>query len=646
LIDNRVINKISQFWNKLVKSLMHIPSINSKFLCIIDRESPSLAAIISSYLNQSGSYLPVLEFPLVTASNRSRSAAEDEHTFSISRAQDFWIHAINMIGQVNPENIILGGLSTDQKSFLAIPDNYNQIEIEDIPAVDFMLFAFLEKPREKLPCKSGSVLQTLPLALREERILSIEEEAEAVVIDQKKGAGVIVIENDSSTTAVIAANFAASISADVYFIEGITRSNVRFIKEQISEWKNGVVNALDKLTYFIYPLVELIIFKNYQFGTFFTQGIPYSLPLENIIPFSYVNTHHDADFFILNNLLVPCDQIFGGALIFSPKFFDEEETQLVNLKMTNENYFSKILGDKDATTYEFEMNITEFPFELLHICSHGGEIEGNLLALEFVDSDGQSHLVEYESVLTFSPGFSTGLVAVTEKVFPKKFDGYQWKSPQFKAQHYPHKLFPEMYDAIYSNPRKSTIIKKGIIVTGSNSIKCSDSAYQCLFNSLAGNFHPIVFNNTCCSWLEVAESFLDAGTRGYIGTLWNIDNKNAVEFATTFYNQGFNLPVIETLHKAAQILRGTVDENIYMFWGLPITYLRHFNNPLTVRLNVIKRLLLNINQWNIVIQKFGTNKVTDSIKERINWIANELTKSFPMEEVLEVRSELSKGGNI
>ena len=42
---------------------------------------------------------------------------------------------------------------------------------------------------------------------------------------------------------------------------------------------------------------------------------------------------------------------------------------------------------------------------------------------------------------------------------------------------------------------------------------------------------PVVFNNSCLSWVGVGTDFLRAGAKGYIGTLWSVDQEHAAQFA-------------------------------------------------------------------------------------------------------------------
>jgi hypothetical protein len=43
------------------------PALIGRFLCIVDRDSIALAAVISSYLFEKNSYLPLFLFPPMTA---------------------------------------------------------------------------------------------------------------------------------------------------------------------------------------------------------------------------------------------------------------------------------------------------------------------------------------------------------------------------------------------------------------------------------------------------------------------------------------------------------------------------------------------------------------------------------------------------
>ncbi|MBK6974732.1 MAG: CHAT domain-containing protein [Sterolibacteriaceae bacterium] len=84
---------------------------------------------------------------------------------------------------------------------------------------------------------------------------------------------------------------------------------------------------------------------------------------------------------------------------------------------------------------------------------------------------------------------------------------------------------------------------------------------------------PLVFNNSCLSWTGVGREFLVAGARGYVGTLWSVDARNAAAFAIAAMDQ-----LVAGGRTIAASLRGSrVDpatEKAYVFVGAVSARLR------------------------------------------------------------------------
>lgn len=97
-----------------------VPDISKEFCCIVDRDQPALAAMISSHLSKAGEYLPIFEFPHATIEkNAGEEDKIDEHVITRSRSEEFNVFVANCIGRNGGcQNLILGGLSPEQKSYL------------------------------------------------------------------------------------------------------------------------------------------------------------------------------------------------------------------------------------------------------------------------------------------------------------------------------------------------------------------------------------------------------------------------------------------------------------------------------------------------------------------------------------------------
>lgn len=84
---------------------------------------------------------------------------------------------------------------------------------------------------------------------------------------------------------------------------------------------------------------------------------------------------------------------------------------------------------------------------------------------------------------------------------------------------------------------------------------------------------PIVFNNSCLSWVGVGREFVRAGARGYIGTLWSVHEAQAAEFAKAAVGAmtSVDAPVASALRCAGA---AGVDARAYIFIGTTATRLR------------------------------------------------------------------------
>jgi hypothetical protein len=610
---------------------MAIPRIDNKFICIVDYKRPELAAIISSYLYKEDFYLPIFEFPSVSSKvYEPETDLVDENTLSRIRANEFATFCNNIAAQIGADdNIVIAGLSREQKSYLDFIDKFNVINIDDANEIDFHLSPFLAFPKEVLNCKKENLLLGLFISQRENRILRINESAEDVFTDLVNDRGIVIIEDDKYVSSVIAVNYASSINSNICIVKAASQDDKQAIKDNIEEWKKGDTDKYKEIENVINERIGGIEFTRFTFATFFTNGLPYSLILKNCIACTYVGLHLRPDFFIVNNLIFERRNQFGGAVVFSPQFFKDEETKLISSILNKSNYFVKDLFGKEANVYNLDMHLKQFPYDIFHICSHGGEIEGHSVEEDFIDRDGNKHTVLYDQVLSFSPSSRKGLITVQRKTYFKKLNGLVWKSKELKSKNYPHYVFADMQNAMHvSKASQKKIIGDNKRISNSCMIQCSDSTYQGMFNTLASHSSPFIFNNTCSSWFQIAEPFLSSGARGYIGTLWDVENKAAIDFATELYAVVFSDTILNSFQNALRSLNGSSSANIYIFWGLHFSTLMSFTNKEDSRAVVFKHLLRSFYRWKDRLSIIKNKTTQQLIADLIKWVISELATAF------------------
>jgi hypothetical protein len=90
------------------------------------------------------------------------------------------------------------------------------------------------------------------------------------------------------------------------------------------------------------------------------------------------------------------------------------------------------------------------------------------------------------------------------------------------------------------------------------------------------NGHPLVINNSCTSLSGTGPSFLKAGARGYIGTLWEVRNQTAAAVGWAFSLQLRSNPQEDAagamgaaVRHSAGDLAEPADTGAYVYFGLP-----------------------------------------------------------------------------
>jgi hypothetical protein len=620
------------------------PALNFKYVCIAPSESPIVAALISNYFNEPGTYFPILVFPDVDQPYAERNESRDDAYIARVIGTHAAVVINNAIARLRPRKILLAGMNEIHKTYIYayLPKDWC-VEVNGIEDVDSAL-AFLHRTFDgTLLCRPSDVVQGLMISKYTNQQLRIDDREQT--LDSKRIAnnkGLIVIENEGGPQQLAAVNYAFSIGADVILVPAFDRPELHPVQQLIYEWKkSNSHSARIRLEEMASQRVGQIEFSKYDFATFFTTGFPYGLILNNVIPFTHVFTRPHCDLFILNNIgreLFPAP--YGSALVFSPKLFNNEETDDVIEMLGQNNYYVKTLLGKAASVKALDNYGGHFPFDLMHICSHGGETTGYYVVQEFQDRNGKQHMVEFEEIVGFSPA-GPDKVLVTRKLIFRRLDGFKWMSDDLKKQKIPDYVLVDMRKA-FSLDRESA---KTIRVTSNTPIytschiECSDSIHQGLFHSIAGEGLPFIFNNTCSSWHEIAMTFIAAGATGYIGTIWKVGNAVAREAAKVFYKEVLATEsVLNAFHDMNEFVKSTEYQNIYIYWGF------HFCNLKTPKGKsdqiVFNALMGSLGRW---VKKYNTTKDAEVKRNCIpilNFISHEIKKNFSASHLAQLHAEI------
>lgn len=619
---------------------MNVPTINTQYACIVDREAISLAALISSYLFVPGSYLPVLLLRRVKLPRAEDAAFMSESYLANAMGDEDGTLVSNALARMRETKyIILAGLSEAQKSYLHLPNRSKIIDIADVPDIEPSLSHLRIPTKGELRCRTSDLLNGLFIAQKQQKRLVIDEGAPPVPEVVHLENGLVLVENVADASPVVAVNYASSVGASILIVDCLPEDEGRNVQNWIKDWKEkNDHQQFEKLKDAVWQRIHGISFSRFEYVTFFTEGPPYSLILENIIPCSYVHLSMRPDLFVLNSIMFRDGEHFHAAVVFSPTFFPDEETDFLCDALTKKKLYVRSLIGESASLAKFDFHAQFFPYDLLHVCSHGGEVDGYEMSEQFTDRDGHTHNVEFDEVIGFTPvPDKPGIVAVHRKIFPRKLDGFDWMSAELAGQKVPGHVILDMWKCIVES--QGTRKKKDQIAM-SCAVACADSIHQGSFYTVASHSSPLMFNNSCWSWHEVAAFFLACGARGYIGTLWAIDNEAAVIAAKTFYEYSFSGSVLSAFHKALKAIDATASKDIYIYWGLHFSTLAPGHSFAESQNRVQEELIRAVKRWVRKIKSTKSAEIKGNSIKILKSILQELAANCNAPDVRKLEAQV------
>jgi hypothetical protein len=618
------------------------PALIDRYLCVVNRDALALAAVISSWLFEKGSYLPLFMFPPVTAGRMNGDDVMGETYLSNLLGNETGVFINNAWARIGgSEYLILAALSRDQKSYLTIPRGTKVIEIDDPSELPTRLAPLMLPERAEMRCKTLDILEGLFVAQSEGKRLAIDEQAEAVHVAPKNAGGIVIVENTCDARALIGVNYASSVGASVLVVPPVTKDEAQEAHRSLYDWKRTGDDAhLAKVKDSITARMHGIVFREFEYATFFTEGLPYSFVITNAVPCSYVHLSLKPDLFVFNCIVFEHINTFHSAVVFSPAFFPDEETKWLAEFFKRNHYYLRPLIGREASFAHLDFNAQHFPYGVLHICSHGGEVDGWAVSEEFVDRNGKTHVIEYDEVVGHdSVPNKDGRICVHRKTIFRRLDGFEWMSTELEEQNIPLYVFHDMQQALRNINTNAKRTKVGRIPS-SCAIRCFDTIHQGELSILASHSSPLVFNNTCWSWYEVAKFFLACGARGYIGTLWAIDNVAAIRGAQAFYDNVFSGTVLDAFEQALKAVVGTQSKDIYVYWGLHFTTLSRAVGSAESRSEVFGELLQALGGWKRKIRTARSAEVRENSMRVLQAIVHELNANFGQQDIEKLEQEM------
>lgn len=217
------------------------------------------------------------------------------------------------------------------------------------------------------------------------------------------------------------------------------------------------------------------------------------------------------------------------------------------------------------------------------------------------------------------------IVRVTQYSRFHSLDGINWNDPVAKADLYvgsairdwSERIRDEAFEPVHREPLER--------VRGSAVLAMADNNFLPMPRALACEGSPIIFNNACVSWHELADRFMFANARAYIGTLYPVSDIEAEAVAVALLGKHFGKMLPHALWSAQNSIYGKAsDRRPYVVSGVYPQRLRSTRED--VPRHIISNLWNGLRYWKK--RAAGVGEDEPDRKKGLDEIANYYAREF------------------
>lgn len=490
-------------------------------------DDPHLLAELSAKLAIKRKYLAVVDGPRV-----QRQDAEAEVT-----------RRNNAFARVKTEKIVMAGLPADtvdrfaghfSRKYIFPINNLAELNPEQLGL----------KVRDGEPIRWGrknigiGLLKALnaktPIQFVEEQV----EDKHVRPIDDH----LVVCEEGDEHAQVVAANYAYSIGAGLFLIPEVDKDEAESICEEFysayEQKDESLDSLLERLGLRMKALVGDLPMAGVRGITFISQGIPWGYAIREV-PTTHLFHYPDLGIAVINGVASEqpdSDKMRIGVVVDPQMVGETSEVEAVAKSLAQRGYLVRGYRDEMARVDIVNRMLEHFPYDFLLIATHCGDASGYRETYQFKDSEGKDRELVFDTAL--ASAFIDANDKVEVRIFqtPVALDGVDWKNKPALGE-----IIGTAMNDFWEHHKDSTPISRVPVarVPLSAAMKMHDGNIILAGQNLADDRSPIILNNACVSWHQLAMRCVFADARVYIGTITPVIGPEAESIADKVINKHF-----------------------------------------------------------------------------------------------------------
>jgi hypothetical protein len=392
---------------------------------IIISDDAKLAAQISCLVGEPGTYLPIIDGPRMQRPDRQAEV----------------INRTNAVARSRAKRVLLAGLADISAD--ALMQKLPAERCLRIHAADDLSALGANKALLDAPFVWGRDYIGVGLlqAMRERRSLTVTDQPSQRVFVSSLSDHLVVCEEGNEFAQVIAANYAHALGAGLFLIQETEQDRVEQIMERFyslyDSRDQSPSEALQELRDELRAIAGNLPVPIGGSATFITDGLPFGFAFPEF-PSTHLFSYPSLGMVILHGFAAEQAGSRGVqvATLVNPETTPAPEIDAAATILSDQRLFVRVYQGVGADVTSISEMIELFPYDLLIIATHCGDVSGYRWTYEFTDSEGISRTLVVDIALGIGRSEEKDLLHVTQFLRFVSLDGVPWNDREQKAKLY------------------------------------------------------------------------------------------------------------------------------------------------------------------------------------------------------------------
>lgn len=550
-------------------------------------------------------------------------------------ARDDWksegIRRNNIAAKLKAKKIIFAGLpDNSHRAFKNLFPQEMIINLNSSSDLYEQLSRTESTPLNRLKWGRDNIGVGLLKALREGSVLELYDDFETNDSIDSKSGHLVVCEAGEPISELIAANYAFSLRAGLKIIPEFSKESSERLLESFYSLYNGEnqsksqTDNLTELRNEIRSHCEDVNITNVNSITFISKNLPLGFGFPEL-PTTHLFSYPDLGLAVANGLVAEQPRTRGTntTLLIDPGQTNAPEIEAIAQNMAKRGAFVRGYYGPAAHVKLVSDTIELYPYDLLIFATHCGDAPGHRWTYEFQDSEGRCRNLVVDIAVGIGSLNQDDKVEVQEHIRFHKLDGIDWNDPDKSIKLHVGTAIRDFSERFQNDDDFKPISKELIDrVIGSAALKMFDSNYLAMPQSIACNRSPIIINNACGSWHNLASRFIYAGSRGYLGTLFDVTDYEAEAVLENLIVKQWGKTLPHAIWSSQNAIYGNNPRRPYLFTGVYCSKLRVTKENVPEFLaNSLKRELRGLKKIRSDARKGNSEK---RVLDRIKFVQDEI----------------------